>query len=195
MNLKTLPKEKRNHLVLVVLLTAIALGGLGFGLLRFQYDHIRHIQADTEDAQKKLSLMQERIRKADQLEQDLAAAGQGLALLEEGMAAPQDQYAWVLDTIRRFTLPYKIVIPVVNQPVLGATTLLPKFPYPQASVSLSGTGHYHDIGRFVADFENHFPHIRLVNLTLDPVSSLIGDEQEKLEFKMEVIVLVRPNPT
>lgn len=195
MNFKQLPKEKRNHLVLVILVTAIALGGIGFGLIRFQYDHIRLIEADTADAQKKLSQMQESIRKSDQLELALAEATRILATQEEGMAAPVDQYAWVLDTIRRFTLPYKVEIPVVNQPVVGETMLLPKFPYKQASISLSGTGYYHDIGRFIADFENHYPHIRLVNLALDPVSSLISDEKEKLEFKMEVIVLVRPNPS
>ena len=54
MKFRQLPKEKRNNLVLVALLTAIALGGIGFGLIRFQYDHLKAIAADTEAAEKKL---------------------------------------------------------------------------------------------------------------------------------------------
>jgi Tfp pilus assembly protein PilO len=194
-SLRQLPKDKRNQLLLVVLITAAALAAVFLGLIRLQADRIRRIQSDTQEAQNKLTQMQQRIRTADQLEQSLADAAQQLATLEDAMAAPQDQYAWILNTIRRFTLPYKIEIPVVNQPVPGETSLLPKFPYQQASVSLSGTGHYHDIGRFLADLENQFPHFRLVNLSLDPVSSLIPDVKEVLEFKLELVVLIRPNPS
>ncbi len=194
MSFKKLPKEKRNNLVLVALLTCIALGGLGFGLIRFQYDNLKVIATDTADAHKKLKQMQDGIARAEQLETELNDLSKHLAELEEGMA-PSDPYSWVYNTIRRFTLSYKVEIPVVNQPVVGETTLLPKFPYKQASLELSGTGFYHDIGKFIADFENQFPHIRIVNLTLDPMSGLVTEDKEKLEFKMHIVALVRPNPS
>ena len=195
MNFKQLPKDKRNNLVLVALLTATALGGLGFGLIRFQYDNLKAIAADTTEAEKKLRQMQEGNRRAEQIEAELTEAKKTLTLQEEGMAADNDKYSWVFDMIRRFTLSYKVEIPIVNQPVTGDCTLLPRFPYKQASLTLSGTGYYHDIGKFVADFENQYPHIRLLNLSLDPVSGLISDDKEKLEFKMDIVVLVRPNPS
>ncbi len=193
MKFRQLPKEKRNNLVLVALLTAIALGGIGFGLIRFQYDHLKAIASDTEAAEKKLRLMKETILRADQIESELADATKTLAAQEEGMASGNDIYSWVYDMIRRFTLGYKVEIPAVTQPVPGECTLLPKFPYRQASLTLSGTGYYHDIGKFIADFENHYPHIRVLNLSLDPITGLATDDREKLEFKMDVIVLVRPN--
>ena len=195
MNFKQLPKDKRNNLVLVALLTATALGGLGFGLIRFQYDNLKAIAADTTEAEKKLRQMQEGNRRAEQIEAELTEAKKTLTLQEEGMAADNGKYSWVFDMIRRFTLSYKVEIPIVNQPVTGDCTLLPRFPYKQASLTLSGTGYYHDIGKFVADFENQYPHIRLLNLSLDPVSGLISDDKEKLEFKMDIVVLVRPNPS
>ena len=111
------------------------------------------------------------------------------------MASGSDVFSWVYNTIRRFTLPYKVEIPVVNQPVIGETTLMPQFPYKQASLTLAGTGYYHEIGRFIADFENQFSHIRVLNLTLDPAASIASDDKEKLEFKMDIVVLVRPNPS
>jgi hypothetical protein len=192
MNLKKLSKEKRNHLVLVALITAMALGGLGFGLINFQYDNLKLIASDTADAAKKLGKMKDGIRRAEQLENELTETAKTLAALENDMVAG-DFYSWGLDMVKRFRAAYKVEVPVVNQPVLGETTLLPKFPYKQAAFTLGGTGYYHDVGKFLADFENQFPHIRIVNLTLEPPSGLATSEKEKLEFKMDVVALVRPN--
>lgn len=194
MKFKQLPKEKKNNLILVGLLTAIALGGLGFGLIRFQYDKLRVIKADTETAKNKLKLMEDTIRRGDQITNELAAVSATLSTTEEGMATG-DLYSWMFETIRRFKLGYKVEIPSISQPVRGPTTLLPKFPYEQASLTVSGSGYFHDLGKFIADFENQFPHVRILNLTLDPVSSLVGDEREKIEFRMDVVTLVRPNPS
>lgn len=191
MNLKQLSKEKRNHLLLVVLLTATALGGLGLGLIRFQYDHLKAIASETADAENKLRRMKDAIGRAEQIENELTEISKTLATQEENMVTG-DSYSWGLDMIRRARAPYKVDLPVVNQPVHGETTLLPKFPYKQVSFTVGGTGFYHDLGRFIADFENQFPHTRLVNLTLDPISSLVTAEQEKLEFKMDIVALVRP---
>ena len=55
------------------------------------------------------------------------------------------------------------------------------------------TGYYHDVGKFISDFENNFPHGRVVNLIVEPVSSA-DPGNEKLSFRMDVIALVKPNP-
>ena len=191
MNFKQLSKEKRNHLVLVALLTAIALGGLGLGLIRFQYDNLKIIAAETSDARKKLSQMSDGIRRADQIETELAETSKILASQEENMVSG-DPYSWGLDMLGRARAAYQVDIPVVNQPVLGETTLLPKFPYKQVTFTVGGSGYYHDIGKFISDFENQFSHIRVVNLTLDPVSSQAAADKEKLAFRMDVVALTRP---
>ena len=194
MTWKQLPKQKKDHLILVILVTAILIGGLGFGLLRFQYDHLALIASNTADAQKKLALMKDSIRRAEQIETELAEAGRTLASLEEGMASSGDVSSWVYDTVRRFKLAHRVEIPQFSNPsAVTETSLLPKFPYKQVTITVAGSGYYHDIGKFIADFENQFPHIRLLNLTLEPISSLLGDEKEKLEFKMDLVTLVRPN--
>jgi Tfp pilus assembly protein PilO len=194
MNFRKLPKKKRDHLILVTLITAIALGGIGFGLIRVQYDSLQRIGNEQREALKKLERMKDAINRADQTETELAEVSKALESLEENMASG-DAYSWALDLVRRFRVAYKVEVPAVNQPIVGETTLLPKFPYKQASFSLSGTGFYHDIGKFIADFENQFPQIRIVNLTLIPTTGLANEEREKLEFKMDIIALVRPNPS
>ncbi|WP_310582835.1 hypothetical protein [Deinococcus sp.] len=58
---------------------------------------------------------------------------------------------------------------------------------------MRGSAHYQDFGRFLADFENNFPCIRVQNIELDPVGAIAGsDHREKLNFKMELVTLVRP---
>jgi Tfp pilus assembly protein PilO len=194
MNLKQLPKEKRNNLILVALLTAMAMVGLGFGLIRFQYDHLTAVGKKAEDSKHKLELMKMTIANASQIETELAEITKTLAAQEEGMASG-DKYSWVYETARKFKLAYRVDLPQFSTAEEAESTLLPKFPYRQVTLSVGGTGFYHDIGKFIADFENQFPHIRIVNLSLDPVSSLVGSEREKLEFKMQIVALLRPNPS
>jgi len=62
---------------------------------------------------------------------------------------------------------------------------------------LRGTAYYHDFGRFVADFENAFPYMRIQNIELDPASASAASPQqepEKLSFRLEIVALVNPNP-
>jgi hypothetical protein len=85
-------------------------------------------------------------------------------------------------------------IPQFSQ--LGApvdVSLLPNFPYKQATLTVAGNTRYHNLGQFLADFENRFPHIRVLNLSLDAnVPSLLA-EPETLSFKMDIVTLVKVN--
>jgi hypothetical protein len=191
MNFKKLQKEKRRQLILVGLVTAIVLAGLGFGLIKTQFDSLAALDRDKAAAQDTLLQRQNMVKSAKLVEADLAEAAKKLSDLEEGMAPGGDIYSWAINTIRGFKLAYRVDIPQLNQPVRGDVTLLPKFPYKQATLSVSGTAFFHDFGRFLADFENQFPHLRVLNLEM--ASSLDPGEQEKLTFKMDIVTLVKPN--
>src|ERR1035438_2962631 len=60
--------------------------------------------------------------------------------------------------------------------------------------AINGTVYYHDLGKFIADFENSFPHSRMVRLVVEPAAST-DSHSEKLSFKMEIITLMKPNPS
>jgi hypothetical protein len=70
-------------------------------------------------------------------------------------------------------------------------TLLPKFPYKQVVMTIIGTAYYHDLGKFIADYENEFPTSRIMNLDLSPASVQSADEKEKLAFKFDIVSLVK----
>src|ERR1035441_2968400 len=62
-------------------------------------------------------------------------------------------------------------------------------------IDVAGTAHFHDFGRFLADLENQFPHIRVLNLSLELNQSPIAEEQETVSFKLDIVTLVKTNPS
>jgi hypothetical protein len=195
MNFSKLPKAKRNHLIVVALLTVIALGGLGFGLIKWQYGNLRTLADKKEVAEKRLITVKDGINRADQIEAEFNAKKKKLAEQEEVMASGGDLYSWMVNSLRRFQLPYKAVdIPQIGQPTPPSDmSLLPQFPYKQMSLRVGGTAYYHDFGKFIADFENQFPHARVLNLALEPFPSAGPGEKEKLAFQMDIVTLVKPD--
>jgi len=186
-----LSKEKRQQLILVVIVTVMAVAGMYAGLIRTQKESRLKLAARIEAAKARLEQVKRAVTMADQIEAELCESQKRLEKFEEGMATG-DLYSWAITTIRTFKLNYKVEIPQFSQ-IDGPkeVSLLPDFPFKQASVTISGTGKFHDFGRFVADFENQFPHIRLLNLTLEPTSNAPG-EREALLFRMEIATLVKP---
>jgi Tfp pilus assembly protein PilO len=193
--MNSLSKEKRNQLVLVVLLTGCVLLALWFGLIRFQQQSLSALAQSKIAAQQKLEQVKQAIETADLLEAQLGEAQQRLAKVESTMASG-DLYSWTINTLRQFKLGYKIEIPQFSQ-IDGPKdmTMLAGFPYKQANMTISGTAFYSDFGKFVADFENQFPYMRILNLSLEPVPALVGSEKEKLAFRMELATLVKNTPS
>jgi Tfp pilus assembly protein PilO len=190
--MKNLSKEKRSQLVLVVLATAGVLAGLYLGLISSQQDSLRALAENRIAAEHKLQQVKQTIEMAEAIEGQVEQAGKRLAQVEAGMATG-DLYSWAINTIRQFKLPYKVEIPQFSQ-IDGPkeVNMLPAFPYKQVNMTISGTALFYDFGKFVADFENQFPYLRVLNLTLEPVSASVASERERLSFKMEVAALVKP---
>jgi hypothetical protein len=187
-----LPKEKRDRLILVMLGTVVLLALIYFGWIRSQYGNMSRIKNDTKAAQDKLLGIEAIIKKSDATAIELADISDTLSHAEDDMVSG-DPFAWTYDTIRHFKTPYKVDIPTVGQPTIGDVDLLANFPYKQLKFNISGTAYYHDLGDFIAHFENTFPHIRVVNLGLEPTGAT-GDDSEKLSFRMDIIALIKPNP-
>jgi Tfp pilus assembly protein PilO len=188
-----LSKEKRNQLLLVVLATLCVLAGLYFGLIRAQQLRLEGLQAKKQEAMRKLERIQETKGSAAKIETELARVRSSLDLQEQDMAT-DDHYAWMLDFIRKFKLPYPIDIRQFNSKGAARVSLFPKFPYQEMTVTIMGSGYYHDLGKFIADFENRYPSCRVMNLEMSPEATQSPDDAEKLSFKMDVVALIKPGP-
>jgi hypothetical protein len=185
-----LPKEKRDQLILVGMGTLALLVLIGLGLIRPQYSAISAINTQINAKRDHLQSMEDTIKKADTVSAQLADLTYTLTQTEGDMVSG-DPAQWIYNTIRNFKEHYKVVISVNSQLSMGEVDLMPHFPYKQLKVTVGGTAYYHDLGKFIADFENTYPHARIANLTLEPVGGG-GDSGEKLAFRMDIIALANP---
>jgi Tfp pilus assembly protein PilO len=193
--MKRLPKQKQNQLILVGVVTVLIVVGLWYSVIRYQQEGLRGLESKKKAGVEKLAQIQETIKNSTQIETELLVVSNRLALQEEDMASG-DLYSSMVNSIRKFKLPYRVDIPQFSSGGAAAeVNLLPKFPYKQVTVSISGTAHYFDLGRFVTDFENEFPSSRILNLELVPASTSSPEEREKLSFRMDIVSLVKGNAT
>jgi len=185
--MKKLSPAKRNHLILVIMVTLAVIGMVYYFLIAPQQQENSKLATDILNNTAKLEQIKKTVQQAAANAQTAPDIADQLNLAETDIASG-DMFAWTYDTIRRFKAGYKIEVPNIGQPVQGDVDLIAGFPYKQIKFTLSGTGYYHDLGKFVSDLENKFPHIRVLNLSLEPVGEL---NSEKISFRMEIAALVK----
>ena len=185
--MKRLSPAKRNQLIIVLLVTAALIGAVYFFLISPQNKENSQLIKQTSDRQADLDKYKRIISQAQATSNQLAALSLQLSNTEQDIAKG-DTYAWIYDTIRQFKTNYHVDIPTISQPVMGDVDLIPDFPYKQVKFSLVGTAYYHDLGKFIADLENNFPHVRLENLAIDS-----NGDSELLSFRVDIVALVKPN--
>jgi hypothetical protein len=187
-----LSKEKRNQLILVIISTAGLVAALWYFLIRYQQDGLHSLNAQIKADKDKVLQIEDTIRNSKQIEATLNVVSNKLVLQEQEMASG-DLYSSMYNSVKNFKSLYKVEIPQFSSGGDAApVNLLPKFPYKQVTISIAGTAHYYDIGKFIADFENRFPTSRVLNLDLSPASASGPDDQDKLSFRLDIISLVRP---
>jgi hypothetical protein len=186
-----LSKAKRDQLILVGLGTGFMLILIGFGLIRSQYATLSGINSRVAAARSQLDSMQDAVKKAANTSSQVTDLTATLAQTERDLASG-DPAQWIYNSIRNFKEHYQVDVAVTSQLSVGEVNLLPHFPYRQIQVTVGGKAYFHDLGKFISDFENTFPHARITNLNLEPDDGT-GKGGEKLAFRMELIVLTNPN--
>jgi hypothetical protein len=187
--MRRLSKEKRNQLILVAFGALAALGLMWFDLIQPRYAALKQAADGQNTAERQLEGIQTAIKRANTVTADLASVTQTLSDVQSDIASG-DLYSWTYNTIRLFKSSYQVNIPDIGHPDVETMDLLPSFPFKQVRFTVTGTAYYHDLGKFIADFENAYPHIRVVNLELQPADAT--GSNERLSFKMDVIALVQP---
>jgi hypothetical protein len=188
-----LTNDKRNKILVVAMVTVAAIGGLWFEMIGSLQGRLAETTKKTDATRQQILDMERVVHDAESVKTNLLAVTQKMDEVENGMASG-DLYAWIISAIKRFNVPaYKVEIPQFGSPVEGQVTMLPNFPYRQATIAVGGVAYYYDFGKFLADLENHFPYLRVQNLVLEPSGSANPEDKEKLSFRMEIVMLVKPN--
>ena len=189
-----LSKEKKMHLILVALATAGVIAGLWVGLLSLQREKIKEIAKKIASTEQQITKVQKVVVAAAQVQTNLNEAESQLDAIETTMPSG-DLYSWMVSTLRQFNAPgYRVDMPQIGVPSIGEVRMFSAFPYHQATVSVAGTAYYYEFGKFLADFENHFPYMQVENINIEPAAGMNSEEREKLSFHMNIVALVKANP-
>lgn len=189
-----LSKDKRDKIILVGIVTVAASAAIWLLVIKSQGQTLKDARAEALKSRDQLSRGQAALTTQARVNEDFETTSHKLKQRESAMAAPNDMYSWLIQTLNNFRLGYKVEIPQFGRELPSEVGIFPKFPYRAALFNVRGSAHYHDFGKFLADFENAFPCIRVQNIELDPAVETTGqsDSREKLSFKMELLTLVRP---
>jgi hypothetical protein len=193
--MKNLPKEKRDRLIIVGVVTVVAVVAIYYCLIKTQQNSVSTIAKSINEQKLKVGSAERLIASCADIKKNVEAANLKLTAIEETMASG-DMYAWVIQTVGRFGQDRKVEIPQFSREVTTDVGILPKFPYKAAVFNVRGSAFYHDLGKFLADFENSFPYARVQNIELEPAGSsaaTAGTDNEKLAFRMEIVALINSN--
>ena len=201
--MKHLPKEKRDRLILVAVGTLAVIVGLYWGVVRTQRQTLVALADKHTEEEIRVGNAQRLASSTSELQANLDVVKEKLKVIESTMPSG-DMYSWIILTINTFKENggYKVEIPQFSREVAGEVGMLAKFPYRAAIFHVRGTAFFHDFGRFISDFENTFPYMRIQNIDLEPAGSSSAtregvspsaEDAEKLAFKFEIVTLVNPN--
>lgn len=183
-----IPTDKRNKLIMVAVATVAVIAALWYLLIAGQTAALREVRSKIQSAHDQQQKMDNSVKLAEKIKADLAAAEEDMTRAEQNMAGG-DLYSWMYNMLKEFKSGYRVEIPQFSSVELADCALIYKFPFQQARMNISGSAYYHDLGKFVADFENHFTQMRIQNLDLAPGGG--PSDREKLAFRMDIVALVK----
>jgi hypothetical protein len=195
-----LSKEKRNQIIAVILGAIAIAAALWLGVIKTRTKGLEDARARLATAQLRFEAARNYVMKAEEIENEKAAALERLRSVEEGMASRDDRYQWSLQLIQKARTGQEVEVMDATRPDTKPVNLIPQFPYEAAVFTVKGNGYYHDFGKFLADFENRFPYFHVQNVTLGAAGESSVEvasgrmPKDKLLFKMDVIALIKPTP-
>lgn len=206
-----LSKDKRNQLVLTVILTLAAGAVIWQLLIQSTRNAIDRHGVLSKEAKEKLVNAQGYVSKAAALQAEATALSNSLSRLEASMADNRDPYLWARDLINDSKEAFPELRVTVDAPSKAQDVeMIGDFPYQAITFKVAGEGFFEQIGAFIAAFENSNPMFRTQNLELAPVPVAVGSVEdaastsrkqadagsdparEKLNFKFEVVALTQP---
>ncbi len=194
--IKALSAEKKQHLIAVAMGTGMALALVYFLLISPAQETLKKLGTQIAEAEKKYTDADRLVKRTQAVRDEMEKLEEHLSAIEAGMVTG-DPVLWIRSTENKFRsqAPYKVEIPNFPFRGQGEMSMIPEFPYKAAGYGFSGTAYFHDLGKYLADWENQYPYMRVLSLDMTPEETASiggGEEREKLAFTFEVSALVKP---
>lgn len=189
-----LSKEKQQQIMALAMGTVMVLGLIWFFVINAQAKSKAGKNSEIETLQKGVDDAEKLKKDSPGIQEKLDEATTKLDAMEKNMASG-DLYSWVILTVNDFKAKngHNVNITSYSREEKVGVGMFGDFPYDMVRYQVKGNAYYHDFGRFLADFENAFPFIRVQNIDLVPDGSITtGPEAEKLAFRFEIVVPLKP---
>lgn len=207
-----IPKEKQNQMAGVAAGALVLVGLIWYFLISIPGARLARLEENKNEFENKLFRADNWIRRSARVAADLTELKQKLGEIESGMPTPAQLNGnkWVRDLLTSFIQSNRHDVTLMRlhqEPLKGRQAIiLPNFPYEGASYEVEARAFYHDIGRFLADFENSHPYFRFQTIRLSPIatpSAAAGgppvpdalfetEERENVRVSMNLVLLYKP---
>lgn len=194
-----LAKDKRDKLILVGTITAMIIASLWFLIIGGQRETLDDIAKKQKTLADSISKAEGTIKTEPEIQKRLGERLEALHDREEEMAPEDDPYAWMLDVMNRFCQGRQVGWTLVT-PQIKQADLIPGFTYKTAVFHFKGTGMFHAVGKFIADFENTHRLFQIRNVQMVPAGGAVTarasggtTEDESLAVEFDIVTPIRPN--
>ncbi len=185
-------KTQRDQLIAVAMGSAAVIACLWYLVVLAQNKQLAFADANCVKMRNTLKLASDKVRQADAVSAELARNLDALRQREAGLAPEREPFSWMAETLRTFWSPgndihhYKsVAIADIKPPEITDKGVITGFPYKWAKFHITGEGHYHDFGKFIADFENAFPYFRIVDL--DIAVPALRRDADMLSYTFDIV--------
>jgi hypothetical protein len=201
-----LSKEKRDKLILVALGAIGVAGALYTFVLSNQKDELFSLQSRIASTRDKLSKAERLAKSGRTIEESLSETREKLLAKEKDMVPEGQEFYTFFKLFDQFRNQSKLetsFIGTIGKPEFENPGVLPKVPYRAAVFPIKANGYYQQIGKFISDFENAYPYMRVQTLHLQPegLSRTTAPQEgstapnENLNADFKVVAMIKRNST
>lgn len=192
-----LSKEKRDKLLLTIIGVVGVLSVLYFLVITDQKDEIAQLKSKITALTSKRDTAERLSKRMNEVDANYEAQKKILIQKQTEMPRPGQDHAWFLNLMEEQRRKYNLEVEDIKTPDPIEAGILPKFPFRAVALSVTMIGSYYDFGRFLADFENNYPYMRVQGLKIVPeirAGTRPGDSTDsgdKLRITYKVIALIK----
>lgn len=193
-----LSKDKRDKLILTLIGTVGIVAVLYFFVLSDMKDEHNTLGTKIFSTKDRIDKAERVIKRQQTFNQEMAALKGALDVRQAQMPKPGEDHVWFLRIVEDRRTKYDLDINEIRNPEPWDPGVLPNFPFKGVAFNVTLVGGYTDFGRFLADFENEFPFMRvqLMSITPEVAAGAPGSpsataDTGKLRFNFRVVSLIK----
>lgn len=204
-----LSKDKRDKLLLICIMSIGIVAVLYYLVIVDQRDELDLLAGKIAQMQSKRDSSAKTAKRQLDFQENLDSQKKILIAKQAEMPRAGEGILWFNTLMEERRVQYNLDIQEIKQPEQPVDPgVLPKFDFRGVSFMVTMTGAYADFGRFLADFENRYPYMRIQLQNITPVARSIpgpsatlgagpadagraSDEPIKLRFDFKVISLIK----